>query len=164
MVSGHRCGSLRVVIICESKRMAMNGRQNPVKARRGAVAVIRREDKLLVIRRSQSVVAPGAYCFPGGTIEAGETETVAIEREIREELGVPVRPVRCLWRSTTPWQVELAWWLAVLSPDQTLCPNPAEVDEVVWCTTAEMRRLTDLLPSNRHFLTAHERGEFHLGE
>lgn len=129
-------------------------------ARRGAVAVIVREGRFLVIRRSAAVVAPGAYCFPGGAIEAGETEEAALVREIHEELGVPVRPVRRLWQSTTPWGVELAWWLAALEPNDHPLPNPSEVESIVWLTGEQMRLTPGLLESNRHFLDALAREEF----
>src|SRR5437899_2455576 len=78
--------------------------------RRGVVAVVNRGGRLLVIRRSQQVVAPGAICFPGGGIEAGESETDALVREVQEELGVAVMPLKRLWQSVTPWNVDLAWW------------------------------------------------------
>jgi len=131
-------------------------------ARRGVVAVIVRDGRFLVIRRSASVVAPGACCFPGGAIEPGETEEAALVREIHEELGVPVRPVRRLWHSTTPWGVDLAWWLAAPGPDDHPLPNPAEVESIVWLTGDEMRLTPGLLESNRHFLDALARAEFRL--
>ena len=45
--------------------------------RRGVVAVIVRDQRLLVIRRASGVAAPGMYCFPGGGIEPGEIEEEA---------------------------------------------------------------------------------------
>jgi len=45
--------------------------ESPLSPRRGVVAVVMRGEQFLVIRRSQHVRAPGMYCFPGGTIEAG---------------------------------------------------------------------------------------------
>ncbi len=130
--------------------------------RRGVVAVIRNHDRLLVIRRSQSVVAPGAYCFPGGAIESGETEEQALVREIAEELGACVRPLRRIWTNTTPWNVELTWWLAEAEHDCVYRPNPAEVDSIHWLTTTEMSELPELLASNRHFLGAIASGEIVL--
>ena len=130
--------------------------------RRGAVAVIQRAGALLVIRRSQAVVAPGAYCFPGGGIEPGESETAALVRELIEELQVEVRPLRRLWSSVTPWQVELAWWQAELPAGAVPQPSPAEVESVHWYTPAEMAELPNLLESNRHFLAAIERREIVL--
>jgi (d)CTP diphosphatase len=131
-------------------------------ARRGVVAVILRDERLLVIRRSLSVVAPGAFCFPGGGIEAGETEPQALIREMQEELGVDVTPLRLIWRSVTPWRVDLAWWLTQLPADALLRPNPAEVASVHWHSAGEMRELAGLLESNHHFLAAYARGEFHF--
>ena len=120
--------------------------------RRGAVAIIRRGPKLLVIRRSATVVAPLTYCFPGGGIEPGESEEAALVREVREELGVTIRPLRRVWQCVTAWKVELAWWLADLDAAAVPVPNPAEVDSIVWVTPAEMARLPGLLQSNQVFL------------
>jgi 8-oxo-dGTP pyrophosphatase MutT (NUDIX family) len=130
--------------------------------RRGAVAVVVRDGRFLVIRRSASVVAPGAYCFPGGAIEPGESEHAALVREMQEELAVRVEPLRRIWHSVTPWKVELFWWLAALEPDQEPVPNPAEVAAVCWLTADEMRATVGLLESNVHFLDALARAEFSL--
>ena len=108
---------------------------------RGVVAVIRRGERLLVIRRSQHVRAPGTYCFPGGAIEEGETEPDALRREMQEELGCDVTPIRRIWRNCTAWQVDLAWWLAELDADAELRPNLAEVEFCQWLTVAELREL-----------------------
>ena len=120
--------------------------------RRGAVAIIVRHGRMLVIRRALGVVAPRAYCFPGGGIDDGESEEAAVVREIREEIGVAIRPLRRLWECVTPWKVELAWWLAEILPGGVLVANPREVESIHWCTPAEMARLPDLLESNRRFL------------
>ena len=130
--------------------------------KRGVVAVVPRRDRLLVIRRSQSVVAPGAYCFPGGGIHDDESEPVAVVREMQEELDVAATPRHCLWRSVTPWKVELAWWLVELPADCVLVPNQDEVEAVHWLTPDEMRAIAGLLESNHHFLDAWRRAEFAL--
>lgn len=130
--------------------------------RRGAVAVIVCGPRLLVIRRSQAVVAPGMYCFPGGGIEGQETDEEALVRELFEELAVEVRAQRLLWRSITPWNVELSWWLTELISVAAPAPNPAEVESVHWLTPDEMLRLPGLLESNRHFLDAMAQGQIDL--
>ena len=132
------------------------------RGRRGSVAVIARRGRLLVIRRCRSVVAPRTFCFPGGGIEPGETEQEALVREMREELGAAIHPLRRIWRSVTPWQVRLAWWSARLDDGAELVPNPAEVESVHWYTPAEMAQLSDLLESNRWFLEAVAAGEIEL--
>ena len=132
--------------------------------RRGAVAIMVRDGRMLVIRRSKKVVAPGMYCFPGGGIEAGESEHDAVVREVFEEIGVRIRPVRRLWQCVTAWKVELAWWLAKMDPSAVAVPNPAEVESVHWFTPVEMAELPDLLDSNRLFLELIARGEVSLDE
>ena len=126
------------------------------------MAVVIRRGQFLVIRRSRAVVAPLAYCFPGGAIEAGESDEQAVSREFREELWAEIRPLRHLWRSVTPWGVALTWWLSELSPESTPVANPAEVESVHWFTPQEMLQLPELLESNRDFLAAIARREVDL--
>ncbi len=132
--------------------------------RRGVVAVAWCDARLLVIRRSQLVSAPGALCFPGGGIEPGESEEQALVREMHEELACAVRPLRRLWTSVTAWQVELAWWHVELLPPGTWTLNQAEVSEVHWLTVDDLAGQPDLLTSNLEFLAAWQRGEFVLSD
>ncbi|RIK81376.1 MAG: NUDIX hydrolase [Planctomycetota bacterium] len=132
--------------------------------RRGAVAIIVREERCLMIRRAEGIAAPGAYCFPGGGIEPGESEADALCRELREELGVAIEPISRVWESVTPWGVHLAWWTARLAESAELTPSPAEVAEVLWHPWHAMRDLPGLLESNLAFLEALERGDFILAD
>lgn len=125
---------------------------DPAPRIRGVVAVIVREDRFLVIRRSQFVRAPRQFCFPGGAIEVGESDEMALLRELQEELNVSVRPIERLWNSVTPWGVALSWWHAELAADAELVPNALEVESVHWLGAAEMLALPELLESNRLFL------------
>lgn len=138
----------------------VNGKRESV--RQGIVGIVVRDGRLLVIRRSTWVEAPGAFCFPGGAIEDGETEADALRREFREELGVSVEPVRRVWKSRTDWDVDLAWWLAELPVDASFRPRREEVAETHWLTIQEIRGLPELLSSNLQFLDALERGEFSI--
>ncbi len=126
----------------------------PAIRRHGVVAVVVREERFLVIRRAAGVLAPGKYCFPGGGIEENESEPEALEREIREELGVNIVPRACIWRSTTPWGVALAWWLGEIDPRATIVPNADEVESFAWLSRDQMLALAELLESNRLFLDA----------
>ena len=65
--------------------------------KQAAIAVVRRADSFLGIKRSQTVRAPGKICFPGGQVENGESTEQAVVREMQEELGVTVKPIRKLW-------------------------------------------------------------------
>lgn len=129
---------------------------------RGVVAVIVQDARFLVIRRSQHVRAPGAYCFPGGAIEGSETEPVALRRELREELEASIQTIRRIWQCSTPNGVELGWWQAVLQNTQSLRPNPHEVDSFHWLTASQIVALPQLLDTNRRFMSALHRSEITL--
>jgi len=126
----------------------------------GVAGVLVRDNRLLVIKRSQLVRAPGRFCFPGGSMEPGESEEQTLVREMQEELGVSVRPIRRLHRSVTPWRVDLRWWLAAMDDHAELAPHPAEIESHHWHSVAELLAIEALLESNREFLAAWQRGEF----
>jgi 8-oxo-dGTP pyrophosphatase MutT (NUDIX family) len=129
--------------------------------RQGVIAIVQRDDRFLVIRRSHFVRAPRRFCFPGGGIESGESQIDAVQREMQEELNVEVRPVRAVWQSQSPTGVELFWWKTeVLS--ERIRPNPAEVESVYWMTVDHILSEHKLLDTNRQFLLALRRGEVEL--
>lgn len=51
-----------------------------------------RDGKILVVRRARPP-ALGLYTLPGGAVEAGETLTAAVVREVREETALVIEPV-----------------------------------------------------------------------
>ena len=119
----------------------------------GVVAAIRREDgRWLLIRRSTHVAAPGKVCFPGGGVEVGEDRAIALVREIQEELGVTIRPVKQCWNWESPDRPLTLWgWLAEIVSGE-LRPDPMEVAEVLWLTAEEAVGHPDALETNRGFV------------
>jgi 8-oxo-dGTP diphosphatase len=53
-------------------------------------AVVSRDGKYLVTQRRATAVLPNLWEFPGGKVEAGESDEDALKREIDERLGVDV--------------------------------------------------------------------------
>lgn len=53
-------------------------------------AAIIKDNKVLAMQRGQQMTLPGMWEFPGGKVEAGETEEQALVREIKEELNVAI--------------------------------------------------------------------------
>jgi len=134
-------------------RRGKDGDALPPAPAEGVIAVVRRQGRYLVIRRSARVrLAPLAWCFVGGSIEGGETQELALVREFREEVGGSIHPKRKLWECTLhDGALRLHWWHAELVYER-LHPNPAEVAELRWCSAEEIGRLPGLLPSNLTFL------------
>jgi 8-oxo-dGTP diphosphatase len=122
--------------------------------RHGVVAVTRRGERFLVIRRGPTLVAGGRLCFPGGHVEPGEEEHEAVVRECREELAAVVEARECVWRSMTSWGTALAWWTVTLHGDDEFVPHPVEVSEILWMSAQEMLDHPDVLEGNRPFLEA----------
>ena len=54
-------------------------------------AIIRKDDEILITQRPDGVHLSRLWEFPGGKVEAGETLEIALQREIREELGIKIR-------------------------------------------------------------------------
>ena len=59
----------------------------------GVGAIIFKEDSVLLIKRKNPPSA-NTWSIPGGVVEIGETIREAIIREVKEELGLQIRPER----------------------------------------------------------------------
>lgn len=55
-----------------------------------AAVIINEENKILITKRNLKKDQGGLWEFPGGKIEAGETEQEALKREIKEELDIEI--------------------------------------------------------------------------
>ena len=53
--------------------------------------IIINQNKILIGKRKDKDIGGGKWEFPGGKIEVGETNSVALERELYEELGISVK-------------------------------------------------------------------------
>ena len=70
----------------------MTERTYPQRPYLAVSAAIIRDGKVLVVRRARKP-ALGIYTLPVGVVEAGETLTRALTREVREETALAIEPV-----------------------------------------------------------------------
>jgi 8-oxo-dGTP diphosphatase len=115
----------------------------PVVACVGAV-VLDRRGRLLLVRRANEP-GRGLWSVPGGRVEAGESVTAAVEREVREETGLAVRAGAEVGRVRVPGPgvvydvVDLA--CALLDPQATPVAGD-DADAVTFADAADLERLT----------------------
>ena len=63
-------------------------------------AIIENENRVLVVQRSKKMKLPLKWEFPGGKIEAGESEQECLKREIKEELNIEIQIIKKLTPSS----------------------------------------------------------------
>ena len=61
----------------------------------GVLAVVIREERVLVVRRANPPIR-GRWGFPGGVLELGETVAEGAMRELKEETGIIAEPADTL--------------------------------------------------------------------
>lgn len=79
--------------------------------------------------------------FPGGKVEAGETDEQALERECREELAVELKTGKLRWETTHRYpdlEVTLALYDAELASGT---PQPLSCNALRYATPREMQKL-----------------------
>ncbi len=102
-------------------------------------AVIEREGRILIARRPAALHMGGLWEFPGGKQKAGESARNALEREIREELGVGVTVGPLL--ETVDWaypekRVRLSFFRCAIEGE----PQALEGQEIAWVAALELPR------------------------
>ena len=87
----------------------------------------------------------GFWEFPGGKIEPNEAKEACIVREIKEELGATIRPIKYLGVSNysytnldKPFSITLYGFLCeLIEGELTLTEHVAKA----WCTKEEIKKL-----------------------
>jgi A/G-specific adenine glycosylase len=156
------CGSCPVRDHCKSLK-AHTVDMRPIPLKKPATirinmvtGVLLRRGRVYVQKRREDDVWPGLWEFPGGVIEAGETEEQALSREFFEEVELRVRPVEKITKiqySYTRYRVTLnAWRVEELDPGRE--PVLHEATQLRFVSPSELaalafpsghRRLVDTL-------------------
>jgi len=98
-------------------------------------------DRFLVQRRRKGSHLEGLWEFPGGAVEPGEEPAAALERELKEELGVAAaarEPITFAWHRDAHRDVLLLFFHARIDSG---APHGREGQEIRWVTAGELREL-----------------------
>lgn len=111
-----------------------------------AVSVAMRQGaRLLLVRRGRPPLA-GSWAFPGGRVEAGESDEEAARRELAEETGLEAGdlvPVRVYAVDSHRDEAPVRYRLTVFSGEGSGSPQAADdADAAGWFGLAEMAGMT----------------------
>ncbi|MFE1439363.1 (deoxy)nucleoside triphosphate pyrophosphohydrolase [Streptomyces sp. NPDC058739] len=97
------------------------------------------DGRLLAARRSAPPELAGRWELPGGKVELGETPEAALERELREELGVDTDVLARVpgeWPLREPYVLQV--WTARLRPGSGEPKPLQDHDELRWLGPDEL--------------------------
>ncbi len=104
-------------------------------------AVIQRNGKILAAKRRPGGPTGGKWEFPGGKVKNGETPEQAVCREVAEELGCTVAPLRRLKPNLHEYPQFSVLLLPIICELESGEPNALEHVEIKWLQTDELPRL-----------------------
>ena len=115
-----------------------------------ACALIDTDNRVLVTSRPDSKSMPGLWEFPGGKIEKDETPEQALQRELREELGIETF-VSCLaplnFASHSYENLHLLMPLFICRKWQGIL-QPKEQQQMKWVRARDLYKL-EMPPADR---------------
>ena len=95
---------------------------------------------MLIAQRPPGKHMAGGWEFPGGKVDPGETPRAALERELREELGIEVHeaaPLIAYEHQYPERRVLLDLWVVTRYSGE---PQPLDAPALQWCAVDELER------------------------
>lgn len=116
-----------------------------------AAAMFDREGRVLIAERPAGKHLAGRWEFPGGKVAPGESDAQALERELKEELGVHMQAGRVLMQLTHQYPdrwVELCLWVVEEFLGE---PHGLDGQRLKWVRTDQLAA-EDILEADRPFI------------
>jgi 8-oxo-dGTP diphosphatase len=116
-----------------------------------AAALYDQVGRVLIAQRPAGKHMAGRWEFPGGKVGRNETESAALARELREELGVDVTAARPFMRLTHSYDdrdVELSLWII---EQFTGTPAALDAQQLKWVVPAQLPA-EDILEADQPFV------------
>lgn len=107
---------------------------------------VNNKNELLIQKRSMSKrVYPGMWAITGGAVDSGEQPIDALYREIKEELGITVKPeeTELLLSLARTYDFVDVYLIKKEINLNEIVMQPEEVDEVKWVSIDEFKTLLD---------------------
>ena len=118
-----------------------------------AAALYDAAGRVLIADRPPGKHMAGRWEFPGGKVASGESEAQALERELREEIGIDILSSRPLMRSRHAYEshdVELSLWIVERYRGE---PHSLDGQRLKWVEPARLAQ-EDILEADRPFVEA----------
>jgi len=106
------------------------------------VAIIQKADTFLLIKRSDYIdTAAGYWCPVSGRVEENETQIEALEREVKEEVGLSIKAIEKICEIPShDNQFKLHFWTTeIISGEASITSN--EATDFRWVTLEQMKQL-----------------------
>lgn len=129
-------------------------------------AIIVRDSRLLICQRRRDKAFPLKWEFPGGKVEAGESLTDALRREILEELGVGIEIGREVNRTQYRYAelsapIELVFYSAKIAGELAAFKASGAFEKIVWVSPAELTEY-EFLAANAELIARIANGSISL--
>lgn len=104
-------------------------------------AIVIKDGKLLIAQRKFSDSYGGYWEFPGGKREPDEDIETCLAREVREELGIEIRPRQLLCRHDSKYEERTLMLFFYFCDWVSGEPRPLDCQDVKWASADELRNL-----------------------
>jgi len=111
--------------------------------------IVGSDRRILITQRRADQALPLQWEFPGGKVEPGEAPVAALERELREEIGVAATVGRIwdvLFYAYPAFDLVMLVYACRLAPGEV--PRALEVADLAWVAPGDLPRW-DILPADR---------------